>query len=229
MHNISPSRRRLIVFGLFAVVLPLSWYCGGTKSEQDLSLTSYAALEKYKGRQIVQITVKGDGKIEIDGESVPSEQLGQKLEDITGADRERTVIFLSSEGDVRMDIIRNIHETLVAMDLRKIVYDKEALAFDDLSLILPSEDDQKRLEQIPEEHIAVLELRHGSQVLLDGESIGFWDIPEAIRARISEDPYLIVVVRSFGTSVFGDFGTVLALLKKGGATRISIDIPRTIE
>jgi len=225
MHAVSRKRKGLILVGLFALVLPLSWYCGSADTKQDLSPASDTAdLDKYKGMQTVDIVVTEDGQLKVDGRVTPLERIGQRLDEITRGSKERVIIRLISEDDVKMDVIREIQETLVELDLRKIVYEKDALRFGELTLTLPSEEDQERLKHLPEEHIAILEVRPTGEAFLDGESVSFWEIPEAVKERLSEDPNLIVVIRSFGTSVFDDFAVILALVKKGGATRISIDI-----
>jgi beta-lactamase regulating signal transducer with metallopeptidase domain/biopolymer transport protein ExbD len=225
MAKRSKKRRGLVFAALFAFILPLSWYCGGPETGQDPKANLEAAsLGKYKGMQIVQVAVKADGKITVDGNATTLEDLGRALDGVTGGDTEKTLVVLTSADGVMMNVIREIQDILVEKNLRKVIYDKDAAGFDDLTLILPSESDQKRLEQIPKEHIAVLEMGPASRASLDGKALDLFDIPKAIKARISEDPYLIVVIRSPGTSPFDDFATALALAKKGGATRISIDV-----
>ena len=225
MHIESRKSKGLVLVALLAFILPLSWYCGGPETRQVLNADSEAAsLDKYKDMQIVRIAVQADGEITVDGELTSLEDLGTTLDGITGDDKAKDLVVLASEGAVTMDLIRKIQETLVEMDLRRIVYEKGAGDSEGLTLVLPSESDQKRLEQIPEEHIAILEVGAALQTSLDGEPIDLFDIPEAVKARISEDPHLIVVIRSSGTSAFDDFATALALAKKGGATRIAIDI-----
>jgi beta-lactamase regulating signal transducer with metallopeptidase domain/biopolymer transport protein ExbD len=227
MHIESRKSGGLVLAALLVFVLPLSWYCGGPETGQGLDADTQAAYQaRYEGMHILQIAVRADGEITVDGEVTALEDLGRRLDDITGDNKEKVLIILVSEDDVMMDMIREIQDTLVEMDLRKIVYAKEAGGSEDLTLVLPSESDQERLEQIPQEHIAILQVGGGLQASLDGEPIDLFDIPEAVKARISEDPHLIVVIRSSGASGFDDFATVLALAKKGGATRISVDILR---
>ena len=91
--------------------------------------------------------------------------------------------------------------------------------------MLPGKGDEERLQQMPEENVAVLRTDPFGKTFLDDEPIEFSEITQSVRARLAENENLIISIQTLGVSPYDDFATLLELVKTAGATRISIGIP----
>jgi biopolymer transport protein ExbD len=222
MRVVSARGRSLILTGLLLLVLPLSWYCGKTGSEAETKrVASPSTGATYKALRTVDVTVRGAGEVEIDGVVARLGNLREALEKSAGTKKEDVVIVLRCKPDVLMDEIKAVHATLVGADLRKVIYHDDADK--ELPLILPSQEMQDRLSQIPAKDVAVLMVAANGDMILDGQPVSITAVTESIAQGLSANPNLIVSLQTVGSSHYGDFVRALDLAKVAGATRISVD------
>jgi biopolymer transport protein ExbD len=224
MQVISTKRKGLVLAGLMLLILPLSWYCSSAEQAKDISSVSQAASRKMPDGMVkIAIRVRSESRVVVDGEEIALGLLEQRLRERVGDARDQAIILLECDDGINMDVVHSIRKRLVDMELRKVIFSEDDVG--ELPLMLPDKGDEERLAQIPEENVAVLRVDAFGKAFLDDEPVEFAGIEDAVRKRLSENDKLIISIQTLGVSPYGDFATLLALVKAAGATRISIGIP----
>jgi beta-lactamase regulating signal transducer with metallopeptidase domain/biopolymer transport protein ExbD len=227
MQVISQSKKALIVGGLVLLTLPMSWYCGSAEHRAESSVVQETPSSKLpEGMQVVEVTVKSKDLVAVDGREVAVSRLEERLRERVGDRWDDSVILLGCDDGVTMDVVNAVREQLVDAKLRKVIFSQDGGA--ELPLILPDKGDQERLQQLPKEDVAVLRVDPFGKAFLDDEPVKLSEVTEAVRAKLAGNDKLVVSIQTLGVSPYGDFATLLALVKAAGATRISIGIPTEI-
>jgi beta-lactamase regulating signal transducer with metallopeptidase domain/biopolymer transport protein ExbD len=222
MKAISARTKALLFTGLLLLVLPLSWYCGKAETEEVLATAGSAPGETPKSMEAVTVVLMPDQKISVDGELAATEELGGILEARFPSDRDNVLVRLSCEEAVAMERVSEVHKILVDLGLVKVVY--EGAPEEDLPLVLPSIDAEKKLAWLDREDVAVLKVDLPGRAVLDGKPLKVTEVQQAIRERLAENPHLVVSLVWAPTASYDDFILVLALVKAAGANRIAVPI-----
>lgn len=219
MKSTSHRTRSLILAGLMLLVLPLSWYCGKAGTDEAGATVGQEAPKTMKE---VTVVLSPGGKMAVDGEAGTLRELARMLRARFPSGRDKVLVRLMCEDGVAMERITQVHETLVDLDLRKVIY--EGPPEEGLPLILPSFEDQEKLAALGGEHVTVLKVDLPGHVVLDGEPMKLTEVKQAISDRLAEDPHLVVSLAWAPTARYEDFLMVLELAKAAGAERISVQI-----
>lgn len=222
MKTMSGRTKAVVVGGVLLLVLPLSWYCGKAETEEVKGMAGGATIETQGPMKEVSIVLMPDGKVNVEGEVAALEDLSKTLEAKFPSGRDRVLVRLSCEDGVPMGWVPEIHAVLVGLDLRKVVY--EIGSEEGLPLILPSLDNQDKLARLDKEDVAVVKVDLPGLATLDGRPIKITAIKDALKARLDENPHLVVSLVWAPTAKYEDFIMVMGLVKAAGARRIAVGV-----
>ena len=203
------------------LVLALVRTLGCSSPESETSDT--AAQTASSSTQFFEISIQSDQTIRVDGQEVSLTELGARVTEAVGQNRDRAVIKMACGEGVSMRIVHAVHEVLRRDGLLRVSY--TALSGNDLPLVLPSANQRERARSIPREHFADLRVAASGEMSLDRQAITIPEIRGAIRDRLSRDDKLIVAISTETETRYGDFVSALEEVKGAGAQRIQITDP----
>ena len=237
--RLTRPKAAMVLAGLVLLILPFSWYFagasdGGSGADASRAVTARsgpaagnagaggAVARPGEGGEVIEIRVAGDEGAEVNGTAMGFDVLERELKRIAAGMDGAPVIKLICKPDVSMGTIFRLQDILRKLDLVKMNY--LTAGGEGLKLKLPPDGTEKKMDDVPQEDIAVIVIGAGNEiVMLDERDINASGVEGAIRKRLAGNPALIVWIRTTDEARYGSFMRVLEGVKKAGAMRILIN------
>jgi biopolymer transport protein ExbD len=218
---------------LALIAVPLSWYYSEAAPVEPPTMKAATASTGEKPSDahisVIEVYIKGEDKVGVNGSKTSMDSFEKYMqhaaqEAMGSPGKENTVVIaLTCEDGVSMGTVFAVQEKLRGMNLMNMSYTTSDGK--DLTLVLPPIDYEKRLSEIPEEHISTLSVLGGGVVVLDGRKMKADQLTDAIKKILAADEYHILSVQISEEATYGDFVTLLELAKQAEAPRILVNHP----
>jgi biopolymer transport protein ExbD len=170
----------------------------------------------------LQLSITLEAGLELDGESIPSGQLGSSLHAALEDGSRTPIVDVKCAEGVTMASIRSLHDAMIEREIYRIQYLRDPEA--PIPHLLPSPEMAAHLEDMAADHLCSVAIDARGGVLLAGKTID----RQALRADVGEllksSPEIVIVVEAVDAVRYDDFVGILGELTEAGAQRIAIKL-----
>ncbi|MBN2072165.1 MAG: hypothetical protein JW814_11980 [Candidatus Krumholzibacteriota bacterium] len=233
MRSMTRGKAAVITALSAIMILPFSWYFSSASIEQPGFQNAPAAsrsensakddLPAPDSEKGLRVTVDSDNSVWFEEKRVPIEELLEILKGRFKEAGEYPIIEIDCDADVVMNTIFSLHRLLSEADMTKVRYKVEGNG--GVPLRLPDREVIRRMEEVPEQHIAPVVIASSGEVDFDGDQMGLDKLQAVLRDRLSKDPGLVVSLSSDSDTRYLVFINVLEKITGAGVKRVFVETP----
>ena len=170
--------------------------------------------------ETIEISIKNDSKIIVQGKTIKISGLEQKLNEIISIDPQNNIVKLTIDKTVPMSLVNDVHTALRNVSLLKVIH---ILTIDEGSIIsLTKKGEEDKLQKIPKKNRCDIMINKTGMLMVDGEIMTKIQMQKHVENRLENNPNLIVDLLPTPTTRIQDYIVLLDDLKAAGAKRLSI-------
>ncbi|MFH1942456.1 MAG: M56 family metallopeptidase [bacterium] len=236
----SKKKTNIILGSLILLTLPLSWYHSKEKPKASEAVatpqqTATAQADNppvftpgiakpSQDIQIIEISLKADSRILINGESTTLSDLKKSLKVKIKGDPAETNITLKCDPEITMGTISDLQKALLGLNVRKIGFQNDS--GESVPYNLPPEGTEERIQAILQKNVDVILINRTGQVMINVELVDISMINDLMKKHnLMHKNDLIVSIKPETETKYRDFLNVLNQVKTAGVNRIFISEP----